>query len=389
MRVERLPEGLASRLGPRVSLLSRRAEALSGQADRAASTIFVLPAALVLLAFSLFPLFASLYVALSRLQFVKGGVELRFVGLANFRKLILGSQQDRFLGTFGRLDLVDGLILALLGAVFAWWLVSYVRREGSNVLGLGLRILAAGFLIGLTWLVVRTIGAGGRPGTMVTTLIYVVVGISVQYTLGLGLAWLTVQRLPGRRVFRVIFLIPMMITPVGVAYTFRMLTDTSQGPLAPLWRAVGLGGFAWVADPWWARAAILIGDTWQWTPFMFIVLLAALEGQSEETLEAATVDGASRWQIFRHITLPAIVPVSTTIILIRMIEAFKIIDLPNVLTNGGPGTSTESLTLHSYIIWRALDIGGSAAVGYMLLFVVTLTCIIYIGIARRRMAEGA
>ena len=85
------------------------------------------------------------------------------------------------------------------------------------------------------------------------------------------------------------------------------------------------------------------------------------------------VDGANRWQIFRYITLPAILPVAHDArSCIRLIEAFKIIDLPNVLTNGGPGTATESLTLHAYIAWRTLDLGGSAAIAYMLLFVVDL-----------------
>src|SRR5581483_11645497 len=108
---------------------------------------------------------------------------------------------------------------------------------------------------------------------------------------------------------------------------------------------LGLGDWSWSNSAWGARIAVIVGDTWQWTPFMFIVLLAALEGQDMQTAEAAVVDGANRWQVFRHVTMPAIFPVALTVILLRMIEAFKIIDLPNVLTSGGPGTATESLTL--------------------------------------------
>ena len=106
-----------------------------------------------------------------------------------------------------------------------------------------------------------------------------------------------------------------------------------------------------------------------------------------ELIEAALVDGANRWQIFWHITLPQILPVSTTLILIRMIEAFKIVDLPNVLTNGGPGTATESLTLHAFISWRTLDLGGSAAIAYMLLFLVTVIGLAYVNLIRSRIAE--
>ena len=120
---------------------------------------------------------------------------------------------------------------------------------------------------------------------------------------------------------------------------------------------------------------VLIGDTWQWTPFMFIVLLAAIENQPRDQVEAARLDGANGWQIFRDITWPAIAPVAATVVLIRLIEAFKIIDLPNVLTGGGPGLATESMTLHAFIAWRTQDLGGSAAVGYMLLFISTVVCV--------------
>jgi multiple sugar transport system permease protein len=233
-------------------------------------------------------------------------------------------------------------------------------------------------------LTVLTLSEGGRPGTLWITLFYVYVGIAVQYALGLGLAYLCAQHIPGRRFFRVVFLLPMMITPVGVAYMFRMMVDTSIGPLQPVWVALGLRDVSWVTNPWTARAAILVSDIWQWTPFMFIVLLAALESLPHEPVEAAVVDGASKWDIFRRITFPALLPVSTTLILIRMIEAFKIIDLPNILTSGGPGTATESLTLQSYFIWRALDIGGSAAVAYLLLFVVTIVATAYATLVRRR-----
>jgi multiple sugar transport system permease protein len=176
----------------------------------------------------------------------------------------------------------------------------------------------------------------------------------------------------------------MMITPVGVAYMFRMITDTGKGPLKPLWLSLGLVDFSWVTNPWGARLAIILADTWQWVPFMFIVLLAALESQQVDVMEAATVDGANPWQIFRNITWPAILPIGLTLILIRLIEAFKIIDLPNIMTNGGPGTATESLTLHAFISWRSFDLGNSAALAYMLLFVVTFFAGTFIHLIRQR-----
>ena len=154
----------------------------------------------------------------------------------------------------------------------------------------------------------------------------------------------------------------------------------------PVFDALGLQDFTWVNDPWGARIAVMIGDVWQWTPFIFIILLAAIETLPHELVEAAVVDGASRWNVFWRITFPQILPATTTVVLIRLIEGFKIIDLPNVLTNGGPGTATESLTLHAYTIWRALDIGGSAAVAYMLLLLVTFVGVTYVNLFRRRVA---
>jgi multiple sugar transport system permease protein len=365
--------------------LRSRASLGAGFAVRAA---FIWPALLAILFVSIYPLLVSLYISLSRLKLVRGGFEFRFVGLDNFRDLLTGDDRAHFLGVtrsptpLGWLVLGAGLGLLGWGLYRAW-------RAGASPVGMVLRVLGAAAAAAAMWLLVRTLLAdGGRPGTAVVTLVYVLVGIVVQFLLGLGLAYLLTQGLPGQRFFRVVFLLPLTITPVGVAYMFRMLTDTGKGPLHPLWVAVGLGDFSWVTTPWGARVAVMVGDIWQWTPFMFIILLAALEGQDQDTVEAAMVDGAGRWQIFRHISLPAILPVCTTVILIRLIEAFKIIDLPNVLTNGGPGTATESLSLHAYIRWRTLDLGQSAAVAYSLLFIVTVAALSFVNLVRRRVAEA-
>src|SRR2546430_6294308 len=108
----------------------------------------------------------------------------------------------------------------------------------------------------------------------------------------------------------------------------------------------------------------MIGDVWQWPPFIFIILLAAIETLPHELVEAAVVDGASRWNVFWRITFPQILPATTTVVLIRLIEGFKIIDLPNVLTNGGAGNAAESLTLHADTIWRGPRLRGAAAAAF-------------------------
>ncbi len=378
MQSDRQPQGPArSESGLETcNPVKTRWQRLSSQAERIAGSVFILPAVLVVLLLSIFPLIISFYLSLSRLRFVKGGFEIKFVGLANYAKLLFGSEKRHFLGVIADLPPAAWLVLAGLIVLIALVLWRYVRSRRFSVGGFIYRAVTMVVLSLGVWYVLRTLSPGGRPGTLVVTLIYVFVGITVQYVLGLGLALLTTQGLPGRRFFRVVFLLPMMVTPVGVAYMFRMLTDTDKGPFNPVSQALGLANFSWVNNPWGARAAVLIGDIWQWTPFMFIVLLAAL------------VDGASRWQMFWNVTFPQLLPVSATIILIRMIEAFKIVDMPNILTSGGPGTATESLTLDSFFAWRTFDLGGSAAIAYMLLFVIIVMGISYVNLVHRRVMEG-
>jgi multiple sugar transport system permease protein len=364
-----------------------RLHLISGMAERLAESVFLLPSILALLFLSIFPLIASLYVSLSRFKIAKGGFTLIFVGLDNYRKLLFGLDRTHTLGLFAPNTLGVWIMFTIVVIALAVFLARYFLRGKISAGGLIGRILMVFVFAALAWMLIHTLAPSGRFGSIGTTLFYVFVGILFQYSLGLGLAMLTVQNIPGRRFFRVLFLLPMMITPVGVAYLFRMITDTGKGPFAPVWQGLGWENFSWVNNAWGARTAILIADIWQWTPFVFIVLVAALESQAVEPLEAALVDGANPWQVFRYITWPAILPVSMTLILIRLIEAFKIVDLPNVMTNGGPGTATESLTLQSFIYWRGLDLGGSAAVAYMLLFLVTFFSMIFVNLIRQRTVE--
>ncbi|MCI0710288.1 MAG: sugar ABC transporter permease [Chloroflexi bacterium] len=262
-----------------------------------------------------------------------------------------------------------------------------------DALGVVLRVISILFATRIIWLLIRTmseggLNEGGLPGTIGVTMIFAFGGVFFQYIFGLMLAMLVTQNLAGKRFFRIIFLLPMMITPVGIGFLFRMVTNTVLGPIAPLWKFVGLSEVTWAETAFGARTAVMVGDIWQWTPFMFIILLAALEGVSRDQVEASLVDGANSFQIFRYIVLPHILPVSTTLILIRLIEAFKIIDMPQVLTYGGPGTATESTTLHVYNLWRAIDLGTSAALAYLLLIVVTFIALTYVNFFRRRVLEN-
>jgi multiple sugar transport system permease protein len=363
-------------------------ESVQDWLDRQAGRLFILPAVVLILGFSIFPLIASAYLALSRFKLAPGGYTLTFIGLFNFKKMITGSQQFHLLGTFGTITLLGWMIIAAATALSVWGIVRYVRSGRIGIVGFVGRLITITTALALALMFAVDLGEGGQPGTIATTLFYVVGGVAVQFTIGLGLALLCAKPIRGRSFFRVLFFVPLMVTPVGIAYTFRMLADTAVGPFAPLWHWLGYAQTAWSADAWTARFVVLIGDSWQWIPFIFIVLLAAVESQPRDEVEAAQLDGASGWQIFRDITWPSIAPVAATVVLIRAIEAFKIIDLPNVLTNGGPGIATESLTLHAFTEWRALNLGGSAAVAYILLFLSTITCVSFFNFLVKPMREG-
>jgi multiple sugar transport system permease protein len=352
--------------------------------DRQARYVFVLPTVLLILAFSIFPLVASAYLSLMRFELGEGGYGLKFVGLLNYKRLFVGTQQFHFVGVFHPAGVISVAVIVLAVLLIGGWLVRYLMSTRRSVIGGIGRLIAAAALLAVICLAALTIGASGQPGSLTVTLFYVVLGVALQFSIGLGLAMLCTMPLKGNRFFRILFFLPLMVTPVGIAYMFRMMADTSVGPLAPFWSLIGLGQIAWAADPWLARAVVVIGDTWQWVPFMFLVLLAALEGTSRDQIEAAQLDGASGWRIFRDVVWPSIAPVAASAVLIRLIEAFKIVDLPNVLTNGGPGIATESMTLHAFIEWRTLNLGGASAVAYMLFFVSTIACVSFFQLVVQR-----
>jgi multiple sugar transport system permease protein len=356
--------------------------------DRRSDRLFILPAVLVILAFSIFPLLVSAYLAFSRLQLAPGGYRLRFVGWLNFRKLLFGIEQFHFLGVFTDIPWYGWLALIVAALALGRALLRYLQRDRVTWAGLTGRSIGAALLFAIVLLFATTVGPGGEFGSLTVTVLYVSAGVSLQSAIGLGLAMLCAQPIRGRSFFRVVFFVPLMVTPVGVAYTFRMLADMTQGPLAPVWRLLGLGNLSWASQAWSARAVVIVGDSWQWIPFIFIVMLAALESQPRDQVEAAAMDGAGYWRIFRDVTWPEMAPVAATVALIRVIEAFKIVDLPNVLTNGGPGIATESLTLHSFIAWRTLDLGGSAAIAYMLLFVATVASVSFFNFVMQPMRRA-
>jgi multiple sugar transport system permease protein len=341
--------------------------------DRHSRTFFIAPAVILILIFAIFPTFYSIVFALSRVRFTPDGLRFRFVGLDNFAKQFSGPEQVHFLGRLNDTGPFGWLLIAAAFAAALWWLYRSWMR-GASWIGMVGRVISALMFAAIAFLLGATFLSGNPWGTLMTTLFFVLVGCAIQFVIGTGLAFLCSQPISGKNFFRVLFFIPLMITPIGAGYAFKMILDITKGPFQPFWDWIGLQNWAWATDAWAARWFIIVADSWQWIPFIFITMLAALENVSKDHVEAAQVDGASSVQIFRDIIWPQVVPVAATVFLIRMIEGFKIVDLPNIMTSGGPGIATESMSLHSFFIWRANDYGNSAAIAYLLLILTVVVC---------------
>ena len=202
--------------------------------------------------------------------------------------------------------------------------------------------------------------------------------VLIQYVLGFALALLVWRDIAAQRFFRVMFLVPMMTTPVVMSVIWRTIFHESLGPLNPLLEAIGIGAQPWLSDAGWAFAAVMIVEVWQWTPFMFLRLLAGLLSLPSEPYLAARHDGAGPIRTFLSVTFPMMGAISVGAILIRMIEASKIMETVYVLTSGGPGTATETSSYYIYIRgMRDFQIGYSAALSltYLIVMTVALTII--------------
>jgi multiple sugar transport system permease protein len=215
------------------------------------------------------------------------------------------------------------------------------------------------------------------------TAVFGVGTVAAELVLGLVLALALTSGGGGIRVARSLLLVPMIMTPVVVGVLWRILYF-DKGLVNYLLSLVGLGPILWFVDPGWAFVGVMLVDIWMWTPFVMIVLTAALASLPGEPFRAAQIDGASRWQIFRYLTLPMLLPVLLVTGLLRFMDAIKVFDTIYVLTSGGPGYATEMLS--SYIYKQGLryfNIGGAAAASWMFLLVIVAIAIVMIRLRSR------
>ncbi len=219
------------------------------------------------------------------------------------------------------------------------------------------------------------------------TLVYAVIALTVEFLLGLALAVLLNRELCGRSFFRAALLVPMMLPPVVVGVVWRLMLNPNFGAINGTLQACGVNTeqLTWTASPTLAFASVIMVDIWQWTPFMFLILLAGLQAIPEEPYEAALIDGSSAWQTFRHVTLPLLKPAILIALLLRTMDLLRVFDQIFILTEGGPGSATETISLYIYrTAFRFGDFGYAAAMSFVLLLLTNVVSLLYIRLLQRQ-----
>src|SRR6478609_2921281 len=219
---------------------------------------------------------------------------------------------------------------------------------------------------------------------MLTTAKYVVLCVVIETLLGLALALLVSREIRFGGPIRVGLILPMTIAPVVVGVMWRLLYDSGVGVTDPLFQFLGLSAPEMLAHNGTAFIAVVMVDVWEWTPLIFLILLAGLQSLPQEPLEAALVDGAGRVRLFFDHTLPLLRPVLLVAITLRMIDAIGTFDQIYVLTQGGPGTSTRLISIYAYnTAFLDSQYGQAAAMLIMLLVMVMLLMVVAVRMMRR------
>jgi len=221
--------------------------------------------------------------------------------------------------------------------------------------------------------------------TLEVTVLFVLVSMILTVSLGLALALLFNRPMRGQRIFRSLFTMPLFTAPIALGYLGLTIFHEQVGAVNTVLRALGMVNLpAWFSNVWLARLAIVLVDVWQWTPFCFLVLLAGLQALPEEIYEAAVLDTSSGLDIFRHVTLPLLTPVLFTVTMLRLVEAFKVLDIPFSMTSGGPGAATQTYSFYIYLTGlRNFNAGYASALAYLLLILVLIISMFFFGRLRQ------
>ncbi len=210
------------------------------------------------------------------------------------------------------------------------------------------------------------------------TMLITLIALPIELGFGLAMAFLFLDRMPGRQIFVALLVLPTMIAPVVAGATWRLLFDNRYGPINQVlsWIKGEPVTILWVIKAEYVYPAIFIAEVWQWTPFMFLILLAALSNVDQSLTEAAEIDGASGFRVFTKIVLPAIWPVMAIALLIRGLDLFRIFDVVWALTQGGPGTRTETISIYAYVQgFRQFETSYTGAMAFLVIVILTVVVI--------------
>jgi multiple sugar transport system permease protein len=207
--------------------------------------------------------------------------------------------------------------------------------------------------------------------SMLTTGIIAGSAVASEFILGFALALALFRLTRGAKALAVLNFLPHIITPVVGALLLRWIFVSRWGLLDATLASLGIFPPDWLGDPLMAKLTVIAADAWKFTPFMMLVLYAGLQSMDRNLLEAGVIDGASGWNLIWHIILPTLRPLILFVLAIRLMDAFRFFDSIYVLTGGGPGTATETITMYTYQLgFRMLEIGKASALGIITLVMV-------------------
>ena len=220
--------------------------------------------------------------------------------------------------------------------------------------------------------------------SIVHTFYFTALAVVVPLILGLVAALIFHREFPFRGLLRGIFTMPMMATPVAVALVWTMMFHPQQGVLNYLLSLVGIPASLWVYSPTWVIPSLVLVEIWHWTPLVMLIILGGLAALPTEPYESARLDGASEWQLFRYITLPLIAPFLVVAAVIRTIDALKAFDTIYVISQGGPGTASETINLYLYLQAFAFYNVGNASAVVVVFFTIILALALLLLYVRQR-----
>ncbi|MQA33144.1 carbohydrate ABC transporter permease [Modestobacter roseus] len=233
----------------------------------------------------------------------------------------------------------------------------------------------------------QVLGSGDFPRALLNTALFTFVSIAFQYTIGLGLAVFFRKHFPLSELLRALFLVPWLLPLIVSASTWAWMLASDNGIVNSVLGAFGVGQINWLTSPQWALVSVIIANIWLGIPFNLVILYAGLQNIPGETYEAASLDGATAWQQFRHITLPLLRPVSAITVLLGLVYTLKVVDVIWIMTTGGPGNVSTTLAVWSYreaFGTGRPDFSPAAAVGNLLILLALVLGFVYLWTQRRQ-----